>query len=232
MNKSATITKFAAAFLKAQQAITFAEKKADNPFFKSKYADLPTVIAAIKPALNDNGITFLQLPSEGPAGSLTLTTTLLHESGEWIESTGSCPLGKQDPQAFGSAMTYFRRYALASVTGLFQDDDDAQLATHGPVHQPAKTELKQPAKTVPVATAQGVEERPDVDDASWREVTVPPFIKKYAGATLGQMADKDLIWWADNYEPKPFKGVIQQKDLDFKEALEAAKAELSSDVPY
>lgn len=56
-------------------------------------------------------------------------------------------------------------------------------------------------------------------DDSWREVIVPPFIKKYAGSTLGEMADKDLQWWANNYEPRPYKGRISDKDLDFKAAL-------------
>lgn len=56
-------------------------------------------------------------------------------------------------------------------------------------------------------------------DDSWRSVVVPKFIKKYAGMTLGEMADKDLQWWAQNYEPKPFNGRISDKDLDFKAAL-------------
>jgi len=53
----------------------------------------------------------------------------------------------------------------------------------------------------------------------WRSVVVPPFIKRHAGKTLGEMPDKDLKWWAENYEPKPFKGEIQQRDLDLKAAL-------------
>lgn len=63
-------------------------------------------------------------------------------------------------------------------------------------------------------------------DGLWKSVTVPKFIKKYAGSTLGEMAEKDLRWWCENYEPKPWKGKILQADLDFKAGLDAAWADL------
>ncbi len=128
MKTSETITKIAPALLKAQIAITFAVKNENNPFFKSKYADLPTVIDAVKPALNDAGIVFLQTPSPSDDGKVYLTTRLLHESGEWIEDVAVSPIIKQDPQGLGSAITYLRRYSLASIIGLYQDDDDGNRA--------------------------------------------------------------------------------------------------------
>jgi hypothetical protein len=124
MKTSESISKLAPALLKAQSAITFAVKNENNPFFKNKYADLPKVIDAVKSALNDAGIVFLQTPSPSEDNKLHLTTRLLHESGEWIEDTAVTPLVKQDPQGFGSAVTYLRRYCLASIIGLYQDDDD------------------------------------------------------------------------------------------------------------
>jgi hypothetical protein len=133
MNTSESINKLSAALLKAQKAITFAAKDAVNPHFRSKYADLPTVIDAIKPALNEAGVVFLQLPTPSDPGTLALTTRLMHESGEWIESTAVTPLQKNDPQGYGSAMTYLRRYSLAAAVGLYQDDDDGNAAS-----QPAK----------------------------------------------------------------------------------------------
>lgn len=108
----------------AQKAITFASKDATNPHFKNKYADLPAVVDAVKPALNDSDIAFIQSASPSDDGKLHLTTRLIHTSGEWIEDTLVMPLPKQDPQGYGSAMTYARRYALAAITGLYQDDDD------------------------------------------------------------------------------------------------------------
>jgi len=129
MKTSESIGKIATALLQAQKAITFAAKDASNPFFKSKYADLPTVIDAVKPALNDAGIVFIQSATPSEAGTLSLTTRLIHESGEWIEDIATAPLQKNDPQGYGSAITYLRRYSLAAFTGLYQDDDDGQAAS-------------------------------------------------------------------------------------------------------
>jgi hypothetical protein len=128
MNTSETISKIAPALLKAQRAITFAVKDAKNPHFKSTYADLGSVIDSCKPALNEAGIAFMQMPAPSDPGTIALTTRLIHESGEWIESTATCPLPKNDPQGYGSANTYLRRYALAAAVGLYQDDDDGNAA--------------------------------------------------------------------------------------------------------
>lgn len=131
MNTSESITKIAPALLTAQRAITFAVKDAKNPQFKSTYADLSSVIDAVKPALNEAGIIFLQMPAPSDRDSIALTTRLIHESGEWIESTATCPLQKHDPQGYGSACTYLKRYSLASAVGLYQDDDDGNAASKG-----------------------------------------------------------------------------------------------------
>lgn len=131
MITSESITKIAPALLTAQRAITFAVKDSTNPHFKSKYADLSSVIDAVKPALNEAGIIFLQMPAPSDRDSIALTTRLIHESGEWIESTATCPLQKHDPQGYGSACTYLKRYSLASAVGLYQDDDDGNAASKG-----------------------------------------------------------------------------------------------------
>lgn len=130
MKTSESIAKIAAALVKAQAAIEYASKTAANPHLKNKYADLGDVIQAVKPALVANGIAYIQMPCEAPLGEVKLTTRLIHESGEWIEETMSIPCTKADPQGAGSAITYARRYALAAVTGLYQDDDDGQAAMH------------------------------------------------------------------------------------------------------
>jgi hypothetical protein len=129
MNTSESIAKIAPALLKAQKAMTFAVKDSKNPHFKSTYADLGSVIDACKPALNEAGIAFMQMPAPSDPGTIALTTRLMHESGEWIESTATCPLPKNDPQGYGSANTYLRRYALAAAVGLYQDDDDGNAAS-------------------------------------------------------------------------------------------------------
>ena len=126
-NETSNIAK---ALVKAQKAITFASKDATNPHLKSKYADLPSVIDAVKVALNDAGISFTQTAGNMENLHLKLTTRLMHESGEWIEDTMMMPMVKQDPQGYGSALTYARRYSLAAITGLYQDDDDGYAASN------------------------------------------------------------------------------------------------------
>jgi hypothetical protein len=128
MKTSLEISKLAPALLKAQQAITFAAKDATNPHFKNTYANLESVIDAVKPALNANGIVFIQSFSPSESGKLNLTTRLMHESGEWLEDELTMPLQKNDAQGYGSAATYSRRYALAAITGLYQADDDGTEA--------------------------------------------------------------------------------------------------------
>lgn len=128
MKTSESVVKIAPAFLKAQKAITFAVKDAQNPHLKSKYADLPSVIDAVKAALNDAGISFIQTPTASDDGKLHLATTLMHESGEWFSDTAAIPVPKQDPQGYGAALSYLRRYALSAITGLYQDDDDGERA--------------------------------------------------------------------------------------------------------
>lgn len=134
MRTSDSIKHIAPALLAAQKQMTFAATNSTNPHFRNKYAGLPQVIDAIKGPLNDNGITFIQTPSIPAIDDvrLVLVTRLLHESGEWIEDTAICPMPKQDPQGLGSAMTYLRRYSLAAICGLYQDDDDGEAAKFDP----------------------------------------------------------------------------------------------------
>lgn len=128
MRTSETITEIAAALLTAQKAIGAAKKGADNPFFHSKYADLGEVIEAVKEPLNAAGITFLQGVGYGD-GSPYVETRLLHESGEWLSTDTPVVCAKEhDPQAFGSAVTYAKRYSLQALLGVPSEDDDGEGA--------------------------------------------------------------------------------------------------------
>jgi hypothetical protein len=128
MKTSESIKHIAPALLAAQRNITFATKNSKNPHYKNDYADLSSVIDAIKYALNEAGIVFIQTPTPSEDGRLHLVTRMMHETGEWIEDTAVCSLQKQDAQGFGSAMTYLRRYSLAAFCGLYQSDDDGEAA--------------------------------------------------------------------------------------------------------
>lgn len=128
MKTSETLTKIAPALLAAQKAVGNAKKQATNPHFKSKYANLEAVIEAVKDALNDNGIAIIQTVGEVGAGTICVGTRLMHESGEYIEDMASAPLSKQDAQGVGSAVTYLRRYSLAAICSITQEDDDGESA--------------------------------------------------------------------------------------------------------
>ncbi len=129
MKTSDSIKQIAEALVSAQKEIKFAVKDSTNPHFKSKYANINSVIDAVKKPLNDNGIAILQSLSPSDDGKLHLTTRLIHSSGEWIEDVAVCPLQKQDAQGLGSAVSYIRRYSLSAFLSLYSDtDDDGQSA--------------------------------------------------------------------------------------------------------
>jgi hypothetical protein len=132
------------ALVKAQKEFGTAHKTSSNPFFKSKYADLSVVVDAVLGALNNNGIALIQNCHESDTG-VVVETTFLHESGECI-SCGklSVPAAKNDPQGYGSALTYARRYSLMAACGIAPEDDDGNAATKAVIEKAAKKVEPQP----------------------------------------------------------------------------------------
>lgn len=117
------------ALVKAQRAFTPALKDKTNPAFRSKYADLGACIEAVQDALNVNGIALVQSTREDNTG-VTVETLFLHESGEqWASGPLHVPASKQDPQGYGSALTYARRYSLMAACGIAPEDDDGNAAS-------------------------------------------------------------------------------------------------------
>ena len=119
----------ATAMVKAQKEFGPALKSSTNPYFTSKYADLAACVEAVIDALNNNGIALIQKCHESDTG-VNVETLLLHESGESL----SCgvlhvPASKQDPQGYGSALTYARRYSLMAACGIAPEDDDGNAAS-------------------------------------------------------------------------------------------------------
>ena len=139
MTQSTDIKNLATALAKAQAKIKPAVKREDNPYFKSKYADLTEVWNACRDALNKNGLSITQTMEPALEGRIGLRTTLLHTSGEWISGVlEMSPVykdkeGKEhpsgDPQKIGSCLTYARRYSLAAIVGVATSDDDANEAS-------------------------------------------------------------------------------------------------------
>ena len=131
MITSDQVDKIFPALIKAQSEMGNAKKSSANPFFKSKYADLSEIIDVSKESLSKNGIGIIQSPG-GNGNTVTVTARLIHESGQWIEDTISLPLTQNTPQAAGSAITYGRRYQLAALMNMAQEDDDGNTASEKP----------------------------------------------------------------------------------------------------
>jgi hypothetical protein len=129
------------ALVKAQSEMSNPVKGSNNPFFKSKYADLNSVREAILPVLNSNGIAVLQ-PTVSIEGKNYVKTVLLHESGETFEGLTEIMYNKpNDAQAQGSGISYARRYGLQSLVCVGAEDDDGNAATpqNNPNKKPEKT---------------------------------------------------------------------------------------------
>lgn len=118
----------AAAFVKAKRAFGPALKDKTNPAFRSKYADLGACLEAVEDALLTNGIALIQQTFDDDTG-VTVETVFMHESGEELRGGRlHVPASKQDPQGYGSALTYARRYSLMTACGIAPEDDDGNAA--------------------------------------------------------------------------------------------------------
>lgn len=126
---STEITELARAMLKVQADLQPALKDRENTFSHSRYATLNSVMDACREALIGNGIWLAQYPVPVEAGHMGLVTKLTHaESGQWQSSLMVMPLPKADPQGYGSALTYGRRYGLSALLGIVTEEDDDGIA--------------------------------------------------------------------------------------------------------
>ena len=129
MNKSESIAALAAALAKAQGSMRGAIKDSANPFFKSKYADLSSVVEAIREAFAANQLSYVQRVEPSEKDEVRVGTVILHSSGEWLDCGFlALPVSKHDAQGYGSALTYARRYSLSAAVGVAPEDDDGNAA--------------------------------------------------------------------------------------------------------
>lgn len=138
---SENIDQLATALAAAQLEIDSVKKTEDNPFFKSKYADLASVWAAIRGPFGRNGLSVVQIPMTRDGHAITITI-LMHKSGQWIKGATALKPAKSDPQGMGSGFTYGRRYSLMGFAGVAPDDDDGNDASEPPQNK-HKSELKE-----------------------------------------------------------------------------------------
>jgi len=161
MEKSDSIKNIAVAMCEVQASMEAASKSKENPFFGSKYADLSEVLRCIKDVIPSKNLSFMQMPSF-ESGVVSVETIVMHTSGEWISSTSAAPISKGNPQGVGDAITYLRRYSLAAIFGLAQQDDDGNSNSE----QSQKTENKSKKPEVKwYQESQFNQEKQDITDA-------------------------------------------------------------------
>lgn len=155
---STSLGDLAKALAAAQGEIEDAKKDGTNPHFKTKYATLASVRAAITPVFSRHGLAVTQLNEPHGDGGVCVVTLLMHSSGQWIKSKLYVPVSKKDAQGFGSALSYARRYALAAIANIASDDDDDG------------NEAVKPGKAPPAPDSRPIEKAPpaksDVDVAA------------------------------------------------------------------
>lgn len=179
---------FAEAFCKLQAQIKPAIKDSVNPAFRSKYADLGAVWDAVKEPLTENGFSIIQSPNFDEH-DMWLETTILHISGE--KMTGRYPLRptKNDPQGFGSALTYSRRYSISAMLGVVADIDDDGNAASAPASKPSAA-----APTQREVIHAPMQEDPDITEG----------VKNWCDKEKGKIAMcarlPDLLMWKDERE--------------------------------
>jgi len=182
-------------------------KSAENPFFKSSYADLSSVWESIRAPLIKNGLSVIQT-TKTVENRLVLMTMLCHSSGQHVVSEYPVNPVKSDPQGLGSAMTYARRYSLMAIIGQVaadEDDDGNHASGNAPKPQapqpPPRQQIPRPA-TVPQPTAVPLPLRvphPKAPAAAPASKYVIPF-GKFQGKTFDKLSRQEIVSYVDYLE--------------------------------
>ena len=241
VDTSPTLAELAKALCKAQGKMKHAIKDANNPFFHSKYADLASVVEASRPSLTENGLSVVQFTK----GNF-LHTMLLHESGEWVR--GSIELkpmrqvkdtgwaASEDPQSYGSCITYARRYAMAAITGVATEDDDGNAASGNKVYaKKAAPASASPAPSSPkaelsLATGAAAGEPENKGDATLRHELQELAAVAEEAQLFGSVTD--AIYYATSYTTKDgkeagYKDVVKLKSWQMSKAIAKLSAKLN-----
>ena len=169
-----------AALAAAQSEVENAIKGNVNPHFKSRYADLAEVLNTVRPTFARHGLSILQSTAFDGI-NVSVTTTLAHAEGGWVSSCASCVPARVDAQGIGAATTYLRRYALAAMAGVAQEDDDGNAASHQ--QRPATPAREDGLLSATLETAQRQLDRcEDMDALGKAWATLPANVRKALGA--------------------------------------------------
>lgn len=190
---SENINEIAAALAKAQSEMEAAQRNATNTFFKSTYADLHAVQQACMPALNKNGIAVLQSPSR-EGGAITVTTMLMHSSGQWIKGQLSLiPAKTNNAQEDGKVISYARRYMLSSMAGVAQEDDDGETAVDREGQEERKKDNRAAGAKKAAATREKKKEAKNgIVDAFERIGLGEAWLDARLGKPVGKVTDGEI----------------------------------------
>ena len=166
----------AAALAAAQAEMGKALKQANNPHFRSKYADLGSVMDACLPALNRHGIAVIQ-PTLDDDDSRYVETILLHSTGEKLSCRVPLIVQKNDMQGYGSAVTYARRYGLMCMAGIAPEDDDGNAAAEAAPKDQPRQRKAEPTTTAVAEAKQYLTDAESMDDLKQRFSNLPSAIK-------------------------------------------------------
>jgi hypothetical protein len=217
------VNNIAAAFIKAKKEFAPAMKTSTNPHYKSKYADLAACVEAVDDAFLNSGIVMYQETFEDTTG-VTVETVLLHESGESIRCGKlHVPAPKQDPQAYGSALSYARRYSLMAACGIAPEDDDGNHASQPmkPKYTICDAGIKKPAATPaqsPVGGASEVAQPPVALDAPIIGVFIWNYGTKYKGYQIVDIPYSNLEWFMTNEKTPDDHKDAARMELDRRDA--------------
>jgi hypothetical protein len=180
----------ATALVKAQKAFGPALKTATNPHFRSRYADLAACVEAVMDGLNSNGIALVQQLSESDTGVI-VETVFIHESGEMLNCGKlHVPAVKHDPQGYGSALTYARRYSLMAACGIAPEDDDGNAASR---KEEKKSSVDESVMADHLAAIEATTSQDDLKKA---------YVKAYAYANNEPVWQKKVIAAKDKMKGK------------------------------
>lgn len=227
METSQDIKEIAVALVKVQGAIGKAKKDSQNPHFNSKYADLTAVWDACHAALQAAEVAVIQGPGVDDNGNAFVETMLLHKSGQFIKSRAIAKPIRLDPQAIGSASTYLRRYGLAAMVGVVQEDDDGNGGSETP-KKAHETHSNLSPKTQPKAT-RGVEAIKQIDPVASGD-TADTLIEQINGIMTKEGLDKwkiDNKFVVDSLSPKLRTNVLGEyarRNDQFKDIAAEGKA--------
>lgn len=209
MYKSDEINELAAAVVKFQGEMAAIEKKADNPYFKSKYADIEAIIAGTQEPLAKNGLSVIQTPyNEGE--NVGIDTMLLHSSGQYIGERFAMPCIKPNPQEYGKTLTYFRRYGLNAILRLASTDDDGNTGADHYKRSEAKLGASNATTSVDTGNVVGT-------GLNWR---IP--LGKYKGKTVGETGKDNLhsyLMFVSENGTKELNGDMLELSKQFKLAF-------------